>query len=61
MRKRFFAWLIALLWLGGMALAEDDVTSKAMLNAPGRRIGVSQGSAAEAVVQSGRPEATIEY
>ena len=61
MRKRFFAWLIALLWLGGMALAEDDVTSKAMLNAPGRRIGVSQGSAAEAVVQSEMPEATIEY
>ena len=59
MRKRIFTLLFALLLLGGLALAEGDITSKAMLNAPGRRIGVSQGSAAEEAVASEFPEATI--
>ena len=61
MGKRTLAWLFALLMLGCAALAEGDISSKAMLNAPGRRIGVSQGSAAEEAVASEFPEAAIVY
>ena len=61
MGKRVLAWLFALLMLGGAALAEGGISSKAMLNRPGRRIGISQGSAAEEAVASEFPEATIVY
>ena len=61
MRKWVLALLFALLWLGSMALAESDITSKAMLNESRRRIGVSQGSAAEEAVASEFPKATVVY
>ena len=64
MGKRMLAGLFALFLLfllGSAALAEDGISSKAMLNRLGRRIGVSQGSAAEEAVASEFPEATIVY
>lgn len=61
MEKRILAWLFALLLLGSAAMAEGDIDAKAMLNEPGRKIGISQGSAAEEAVASEFPEATIVY
>ena len=61
MGKRILAWLLALLLLGSVALAEGEINSKAMLNERGRTIGISQGSAAEAAVASEFPEAAIAY
>ena len=61
MMKRVFAWLTALLLLGSPALAAEEPFTKESLNAPGRRIGVSQGSAAEAAVPAELPEATVVY
>ena len=61
MMKKVFAWLVTLLLLGSPALAEDEIHSKESLNAQGRRIGISQGSAAESAVRSELPEAAIDY
>ena len=61
MMKKVFAWLAALLLLGSPALAENEIHSKESLNAQGRRIGISQGTAAESAILSELPEATIEY
>ena len=65
MKRRVLAGMLALIMAvllpAGVACAEGGITSKAMLNEPGRRIGVSQGSAAEAAVRSEMPEATIVY
>ena len=59
--KKYMSLVLAMLMLGGAALAEGEINSKAMLNEPGRRIGVSQGSAAEDAVASEFPEASIVY
>ena len=63
--KKIIAWLAALLLLAGMlpamSLAEGEISAKADLNRAGRRIGVSQGSAAEDAVMREFPEATIVY
>ena len=61
MMKKVFAWLVTLLLLGSPALADNEIQSKESLNEKGRRIGVSQGSAAESAVLSELPEATIDY
>ena len=61
MVKRMFAGLFALLIMGSAVLAEGGIGSKAMLNRPGRRIGISQGGAAEEAVASELPEAAIVY
>ncbi len=45
MKKRLCAWLVTLLLPGSPALAENEIHSKESLNAQGRRIGISQGSA----------------
>ena len=60
MIKRLIPLLFALL-LGAAACAEGEITSLAQLNAPGRIIGVDQGSAAERIVQETLPEASIAY
>ena len=59
MGKRLLALIgvLALLW--GSAPAESGISSKEDLNRAGRRIGISQGSAAEAIVRSELPEADI--
>ena len=61
MGKRLLALIgvLALLW--GSAPAESGISSKEDLNRAGRRIGISQGSAAEAIVRSELPEADIVY
>ena len=52
MKRRLFMLVMALLLLARAAWAEGNPTTKAMLNESGRRIGVSQGSAAEEAVIS---------
>ena len=61
MEKRLLALVAALILFSGAARAEDEIRSKEMLNEPGRRIGISQGSAAEEAVRSELPEAEIVY
>ena len=61
MNKRLFVMVAALLLLLGIARAEGAIASKAALNEPGRRIGVSQGSAAVEAVMSELPKAEIVY
>ena len=61
MKKRMIVWLAAMILLAGLALAEGNPGSKADLNQSERRIGISQGSAAEAAVASEFPEAAIVY
>ena len=61
MKSRLFAMIAALFLLSGIVRAEAEITSKAQLNEPGRKIGISQGSAAEAAVRSEMPEADIAY
>ena len=61
MEKRLFGWIAALILLFGIGCAEGEIASKAQLNEPGRRIGVSQGSAVEEAVASEFPEASIAY
>ena len=59
--KKIIIWLAALALLAGAALAEGNIASKADLNRSGIRIGISQGSAAEAAVKAELPEAAIDY
>ena len=61
MNKRLFVMIAALFLLLGFARAEGEIVSKEQLNEPGRKIGVSQGSAAEAAVMAELPEADIVY
>ena len=61
MKKCLITLAMVFLLIVGGALAEEGISSKDMLNEPGRRIGVSQGSAGEKAVMSEFPEATIEY
>ena len=61
MKRRLLELVLGLLLLAGIARAEGGITSKATLNEPGRRIGVSQGSAAEEAVAAEFPEASIVY
>ena len=55
MNRRFFTLIIVLLLLAGVARAEGGITSKAMLNEPGRRIGIPISSAADESVEEEFP------
>ncbi len=61
MKRRLLILVLAVLLLAGITRAEGGITSMATLNEIGRRIGVSQGSAAEANVKDQLPEAEIVY
>lgn len=61
MGKRLFVWITALILLLGVARAEGEIVSKEQLNEPGRSVGISQGSAAEASVSAELPNARIVY
>ena len=61
MKKRLFVMISALILLLGIAHAEGEIVSKEQLNEPGRKIGVSQGSAAEEAVMAEMPKAEIAY
>ena len=61
MKKRLFVMVATLFLLLGIARAEGEIASKAQLNAPGRSIGVSQGSAAEEPVMTELSKARIVY
>ncbi len=61
MKKRLFVMISALILLLGIARAEGEIVSKEQLNEPGRKIGISQGSAAEEAVMAEMPKAEIAY
>ena len=61
MNKKLFGIIAALILLLGIARAEGGIASKEQLNEPGRKIGISQGSAAVAAVMRELPRATIAY
>ena len=50
MKNRLFVMIAALILLLGIAHAKGEIVSKEQLNEPGRKIGVSQGSAAEEAI-----------
>ena len=61
MVKKLLVLMAALALFSGTAWADGEIESKEMLNQPGRRIGISQGSAAEAAVMAELPQADIVY
>ena len=61
MKKLLFAVMLVLLLLVTASCTKANITSPAQLNKQEIKVGVSQGSAAEAAVMSELPEATIIY
>ena len=59
MKRRLLALILLLLLLAGIARAEGEITSKAMLNQQGCRIGIPISSAADTSVEEEFPEATV--
>ena len=62
MKKQFLIFLAALLIFSAVpACAGTEITHPGQLNAPGIIVGISQGSAAEGIVQAELPRAGIAY
>jgi len=59
MKRRLFILAAVLLLFAGAARAEDGITSKEMLNEPGRRIGIPLSSASEGAVAEEMPKAAV--